>query len=433
MKLKLNYVSCLLFYLLILPSYLSAYEFSANPLISVTEEYNDNLYLDKDNKIDDFITVISPGLKSELRWQKAGIKTEYNLGYSIYDKNAVNDNFRHHGDIASWWDVSRNTHFHLSDSYDRSEDVSSLPIENTARIARSVYYLNSTHLGLDNAFGENKNITLGYEHRILNNVDNSSLDNKSDVINGNLIYYPDPFWGTETNVTLTNGYYNSSQDFQQWVGSTRLVKLFSRNFQINGTYSHSIMKYSEKGTNNNYQIYNPSIGFRYDFDEGETFSIDAGYFVQDIDNRTNEKGLSMDGNIGKTWRFKQGSMNIKGNSGYGNSQLGVNNLGFNVFYGSETRFEYQFSRTFSSSINATYKHSDYINSASIPGGNDQVDKYVTAGVAFKWQLNQWIESSMEYAYKKLNSNMNINNYTDNRILFTLTLFSHNRNVDENSL
>ena len=105
--------------------------------------------------------------------------------------------------------------------------------------------------------------------------------------------------------------------------------------------------HSEKDTEN-YNIYNPSAGVRWRISEDADFTLDVGYFVRDREESDDDAGLTVDGDLGKTWRFRRGSIGINGSSGYRESYLDAENLGFSLYYGAECEAEYSFTRHISS-------------------------------------------------------------------------------------
>ena len=52
------------------PSIAVAYEVNLTPRFTVSEEYTDNLFLDKDNKEHDFITTLAPELRVDISQKK---------------------------------------------------------------------------------------------------------------------------------------------------------------------------------------------------------------------------------------------------------------------------------------------------------------------------------------------------------------------------
>ena len=60
-----------------------------HPYISVSGEYDDNILLTSNNRINDFITTILPGIKFSNMDAKSGIDLDISVGSVLYDKNPV--------------------------------------------------------------------------------------------------------------------------------------------------------------------------------------------------------------------------------------------------------------------------------------------------------------------------------------------------------
>jgi hypothetical protein len=403
------------------PASSHAYVLSYDAHVTVTEEYNDNIYLVPDNEVDDFITVISPGFMTEIRWQRTGIRGAYDLGYSMYDTLSENDGFRHRADVGTWWDVSQNTQFRLGDTFVMSEDQSDLELTDMGQTRRNTSYTNSAHLDMDHRFGERRSLALGYAYETLENDDETIEDNQSHHASGTLNYFFTPWLGSESQVSYTRGLYDVTQDFDEWTGSFRLIRVLSRHLELNAAYTHTLMTWEGEGAERDYQVYHPSVGISAAFDNQTSLAVNAGYFVQDIEQADNEKGLTIDGNIGKSWTFRQGLFQINGSSGYENSQLNTENLGFTVYYGADVRGEYAFTRNLSSSLDLGYRNSDYVNTTP-----ERTDQSLTGAARLTWQIFRRLSSSLEYRYRNLDSDIDINDYTENRVMLSLTLTAFDR-------
>lgn len=397
---------------------------SFTPFISFSEEYNDNIYLERENQHDDFIFVVEPGFNTGIRWQKAGITANYVLGHSNYRKNSENDGFRHNADIQSWYDLSRNTRLTVSDTFLKTEEPYSDSIQDTGRNSRSTYYTNSAGIGLSHQFGEKKSVSIDYSYDIMDNDADDVEDNDSHNSSMELIYYFMPHLGLESDLEYTNGEYDFTPGFEEWVITTRLVKIVSRFLSVNGEYSHTLMNQKEGSLQSDYQVYHPSAGVDYTFSDGGIFALNVGYFLQNREYGDDQSNMTLDGNIGKTWSFsRHGLINIAGTSGFDDSQLNSDNLGFKIYYETSARAEYGFTRNIIGTIDASIRSDDYVNPPE--GQEERNDDTISAGTTISWQAKRWLNTSLEYRYRNLMSNFDENDYEENKILFTVTLTALN--------
>ena len=100
----------------------SAAQLLFTPRVSVTEEYNDNIGLDRKDKKDDFITIVSVGGTLEWLGQISGLRVSYDPGYAFYADNDNYDSWRHNLNGAAWHNFSRETRLDLTNYFLYSKD-----------------------------------------------------------------------------------------------------------------------------------------------------------------------------------------------------------------------------------------------------------------------------------------------------------------------
>ena len=89
-----------------------------HPYITVQEEYNDNILLSNRNKIDDFITTVSAGLKfSALSEKNYGIDLDFAGGFVYYAKHHNFDYFRPSGTLNVWYAAPPPLTFRIRDYF----------------------------------------------------------------------------------------------------------------------------------------------------------------------------------------------------------------------------------------------------------------------------------------------------------------------------
>ena len=92
------------FFILILSHTAFALEYTGNLSLSLSEEYNDNVFLESSDTVDDFITHISPGIGLSLRSQTSQFRLRYTPTFSFYsinnDLNETAHQFTTNGNFA---------------------------------------------------------------------------------------------------------------------------------------------------------------------------------------------------------------------------------------------------------------------------------------------------------------------------------------------
>jgi hypothetical protein len=412
------------------------------PRISLTEEYTDNLYLSEDNEEDELITIISLGFTTELLWQHSGIELSYDPARVLYREYSENDTWRHTALFYGWTDLTQNNRLEVRDAFLRTEDPlgsvdAAVEADPTLRTSREPYITNTASLRFTNRFGENDSFYLEIASINLENEDETLEDNTRHPLSAGLTYWFTPQWGSEIIVSYTmaeyykgDDFYNDpaavpSDDFNQWEGNIRLIKQFSRQFEGHLAYSHTYVDFET--TEEDYQIYNPAIGFDYSIAQDKRIAINVGYFVQDNSKRAgnidDESGMTADGVFEKT--FRRGSISLLGSAGYEEAYFGAENLGLSIYYEAGLETEYNLTRRITGDIFGSYRQDKYEDDGpALPGRRDKATR---GGVGFTYTYERWLSSNInfivrvEYSYNNVNSSIDTNDYVENRGLLTITL------------
>ncbi|RLC24790.1 MAG: hypothetical protein DRH21_04910 [Deltaproteobacteria bacterium] len=398
-----------------------SYQAAFTPRISVSEEYTDNYFLTDDNKEHEYITIASIGFIAEVLGRSNGMSISYDPSYSWHDRYSDNDAWSHRAVFDCWIGISRNTRLEINDTFLHTEEpVTEIEdfteVDTSIRRSRRYYYTNSSGVELSHQFGESDSVSLGFVYSFLKNDDPDIEDNKRYNPSMNLTYWFIPHkWGLELNGSYTRGEFDVSNDFDNWFGSLRLLKGFTRHFDMFVQYDHTYMDYIQ-GITNNYHIYNPSAGFNYSVAEDINLYLNVGYYVLDTENVSNDEtdGVSAEGEIEKI--FERGSIHITGSGGYDESFFGAENLGTDKYYESGCTADYAFTRYISGDIYGFYRRDKYIELST-----ERKDKTTRAGAALTLHPLRWMSLRFEYSYRTVDSSIDTNDYEENRGLITLTL------------
>jgi putative beta-barrel porin BBP2 len=421
----------------------AAFQATFLPRMSVSGEYTDNFFLTEDNEEDEFITVISLGFTTELLWQHSGIEISYDPAYAIYNEFSENDTWRHTALLYGWSDLTRNNRLEIRDAFVRTEDPfgeediyylrsddPAIGADPTLRTSREPYIRNTASLRFTNRFGENDSFYLEYAYDILENEDETLEDNTRHIPSAGLTYWFTPKWGSELILSYTKAEYEredefigtASDDFNAWDGNIRLIKRFSRQLEGHLAYTHIYVDF--EATEEDYQIYNPYIGFNYEVAQDKTVTVDVGYFIQnykeEIDDRDDSSGLTADVNFTKT--FQRGLISLTGATGPTQAYFGAENLGLSIFNEARLEAEYNLTRRVTGDIFGSYRQDKYEDEDPV-----RRDKTTRGGVGLSYTYERWLSSNInfiiraEYSYRNFDSNIDINDYVENRGLLSITL------------
>jgi hypothetical protein len=397
------------------------------PSINFRETYTDNVNLaSAEEKEHENIFSISPSITFNISGKNSGGEIFYEPSYNFYKDHTNYDGWVHRANIQTWVDISRKFRFELGDSFLKTDD----PAENdfsldenifdpTIRTGRNIYYTNRIIASLIYQLGVSDTLSLTQEYGILENEDEAIEDNSNHLSSIEFILWLVPQkWRMETSFSFEKAefeetmYGEGSDDFNHYISSLGIFKRFTS--QIDGfiEYTHEIMDYKQSSVD--YNIYHPTIGCQYFTGENAIISFAVGYFIQDRKEGDDEKGFTVDTDIGKTWLIRKGSLNLTCSSGYRESYLGAENLGFSLYQEASVNASYNFTRFFSANISESFRRDDYINSAE-----NLVDETVGFGIGIDYTLFRWMLFSADYSFTNFKSNIDERGYKENRFFIQI--------------
>lgn len=408
----------------------SAYISFFQPGFQVSQEFTDNIYLTDNDKESEWITVISPQFSYEIQGKTSDLSLFYAPGFSFYSDHNEYNSIRHNLSLNGNKQLTKHLSFNLSERFSRTEEPytrGELPltreeeeslqerIDYTLRQNREPHYNNDVQARLDYQFGEKDSVSLSYRYSILRDDNPDAEDSDRHSPSLNLSYWLTPHLGLQTGVSYTRGEFSDETDtFDEYEGDIRLIRNFSKFLDGFIEYSHTYLDY--KGDDNDYQVYDPSIGINYRFARDAFLTLGIGYYIQDEEDNENETGFNVDLDIGKSWRFKRGAFRLTGGSGYDQTYFGAENLGFTQYYEARGTLTYALARHLSSNISLNYRYSKYTDED--PDRKDHVGT-LNAGLTYQWL--QWLNISLSDTYRVVDSNYDEEEYKENRVILTVTI------------
>jgi hypothetical protein len=417
----------------------SAAQLLFTPRASVTEEYNDNIDLDRKNKKDDFITTVTLGGTLELLGQVSGLRISYDPGYSFYAEYDEYDGWEHNLRASAWHNFSRETRLDLNNYFlytkdpladdDVEDNEGNIIVQgkDRSRQGQDTYYRNNASARLSHQFGPENSTYAQFVYDLSKYDDPESEDSQEFSPSVGLIYWFSNWWGVDLDAGYTRGLYeeSDSSDFNNYTGRLRLNRRISPQFGVYGEYRQIYRDWDDPSQNGggdndeieeDYFVYAPSAGLFYQFDRTLRASIGAGYFYQQIENDKDQKGPFVNTDINKLWDFQRWSIRTRGSSGIDSQDFNGENQGFERFAQAEVIGIYNFTRDFSADLGLRYRYSDYINT-----DDDQVDHRYTADVGLGYAVTRWMRLRLAYAFNKLDAINSTDDYEQNRAYMTITL------------
>lgn len=388
-------------------------EISFIPHISTGVSYTDNVNLDPFDEEYDVLTFANPGVDLSLSGRNGALLISYNPTYTAYTRFPEYNSWSHSAMLDGWAEIARNTRIELTNTYLCTEDPIS-DTDTTVRRGRQPYDTNTAIVGIINRFGDEDEVDLRYEYYILEN-DDATIEDSSyhrPILSMTYWFIPNRY-AVEMDGSYTISDYDVSEDFEELDARVRLIKRFGRHFDGYIEYGHSYTNYLDDGID--YRVYSPLAGFIWAEQADTQFSASFGYFYRD-----NEGGGDDDGIVGSVemiydWTAVS-TISFNGNVGYDRADFGAENLGFNPYYEVTGSITHQLSRRIAGNLLAGYRRNLYIDEDP-----DRDDTIWRAGAGLVYRALPWLSFSLDYLYRQLDSNVNVNDYTENRGTLSVTL------------
>lgn len=406
-------------------------ETTITPSLTLSGEYTDNVDSVATGERDDFITVVSPGIRVDVLEQRYRASLGYTPGFAFHNRDSQDDYVRHNADALFAAQLSQQTELTLTDRYTRTneprttideEEIYGEWVDPTLRRGRETWYSNTASVSLNHRFGREDSFALGYRHRLLENDDPSLEDSQRHTPWASLTHWFNANYGLQTDVSYERGLFeydnqefmgDVNDDLKQYQGTVKAIHRIDRRFQWFLRYTHTKVDYD--GLTPDYTIYDPGVGFVWAMAEDTTLDFDIGYFVQDRDRLDEESGLSFAGGLNKRW--KKGSLRLSAESGYEEASYGAENLGLDMYYQASARGVYDLTREVSLSADAAYRYNEYVN--RIPRREDDV--YNTAvGIHYKPSAWRWMVLSLTGRRYDVQSSDNRNDETENSVILSVS-------------
>lgn len=387
------------------------------PRLSSGVEYTDNFFLTNDNpgseKESEWITSISPGLTVDLVGRRVGLSLSYDPAYIMYDKYSDRDYWEHAANATGTWQITRHTNMELSYDYLRTED----PIDEedlTIRRGRNLYERHTSGARVDYHFGEENIVYADGNYSYLENEDTTIEDSQEYGGSAGVSYWFNIRWGLDFSVEQNRAEYEESDDFTDLVGRLRLSHRFNRQFTGYAQYAHTNHRLDDEIAETDHMIYDGAVGFEYAIDPSMDLTMEIHYFVRDFDGSEDESETPV--NLSFTKRFTHGSIGLNVEGGYDYTAASAENLGYYVYYGGSLEADYMFTRRISGDVSIGYTYNDYKD--EIPRRDDDV---YHAGCGLSFSLLRWLTARLDYTYRSVESNIEENDYIENRGALLLTI------------
>jgi hypothetical protein len=404
------------------------------PYITAQEEYSTNILLSTNrNKLDDWITTVTPGLQfSHLEAGRVGIDLDVNGGYNYYAKNNGLSYWSASGRLDSWYAVTPSLTFRLRDYLIRSDAARENVYNNqynadgqyigntqpgqyllsTVSGVQAIYLRNIVEPSMEYRFGKENLFSLLYRNNIYRNENPLFEDSMENTLNPKLTYWFDINNGVSLDYYLTWNTYQHSPDQLVNGVTPRYTYRFNPQTSIFAEFHFEYEDFKSPGVD--YYVYNPSLGIEYKFSPTLTGLAQGGYWWNIPKGGSKSEGPFFD--LSLTQRAAKTLYTLAFQGGYEEDYITAQNLGFTKHYRGYGTINHQFTGRLSGQLTGSMERVWYSAEA-----DNRKDWIWDARVGASYELFQWLTVALEGSYRGANSNISIRDYTEFSGLFRITV------------
>ena len=387
------------------------------PMINVSETYDDNIFLTKDNKVSDYITVVTPGIAMNLVQEHTNFQVRYAPSFYRYADRDDQDNTAHSAGLTFGQDLVEGLRFNLTDTFLKSAD----PLEDPQNLqgirqTRNKYVTNVADANLGYIFGAENRVNVGYRYNYYENDQITLDDSKIQNPYANVTYWFDVKNGGEFTYDYTDAKFTRDDDFpadSDYTANAAGVR-YLRRFTPNSTgyvgYNYTTYDY-ERILPQDFDVHGGLVGLDHSFSPEYTVSASVGYFIRVNEITDNDDGPTYSASL--TRRFARGSVTVGGNGGwsYENLQQGVGlTSGFSKYYGGYVSGNYEILERVNLYAGLSYRHDKYTLTSA---------DYLRGNCGVRWDFLRYFFVALDYSYVDRSEDLGLDEYTGNRVMLTV--------------
>ena len=264
------------------------------------------------------------------------------------------------------------------------------------------------------AFGLEDKITFGYDHAIIENEDIRLDDNTSQGPFASLEYWFNNRNGIMLDYSSIIAYFSrddNSPAGEDYVGHTVGTQYRYRFApQTTGSVSYTFNSRSFSGDDEDYNVHGASLGLNHSLSSETTMDVNGGFYRQDNQRSKDEDGYTYAASFIR--RFQRGSYTLSALGGWDEGYQAAERRSFTRFWGVNTGMQYQLTQSLSNNLNASYR---------LNRDSDNMEWETLSGsYGIQWTFLRWCSISLDYSYRERNSDIDTDDYRDNRVMLRIT-------------
>jgi len=397
------------------------YSLEVTPSMTMTETYDDNIYLTDADKKADFTTALSPGIGVELSSVKSLLAVEYAPTWVWYAENDQHNTIRHSASVAFSRDITEHLDVDITDSYAKSEEpVETLEDVERFRSGRSTYQRNRGSAGVTYRFGQENSLAVAYDNNLLENEDPTLDDGVIQTPRCTLSYWMNTRNGLEFDYQFTKAVFwrdegpPDGDDYEGHGQGIRYIRRFTPHTKGSIGFDYTTRDF--EGLTENYTVHEETLGLDHSFSQTFSLSLQGGYFTQINERSDNTAGYTYNASLEKG--FERGNLSIGGRGGWEEDYLEAEQKGFIRYWNAYATLSYRLAENLTSSLNGSYRQEK--------DSEDLESRIWRAGGSLSLEFLRWYTLSLDYTYRAQDDDDDEFDYTDNRIMLTITAAKPNK-------
>jgi hypothetical protein len=390
-----------------------------HPYISVEQTYDDNIDLKpSENRKSDNITVVRPGLGFNNMDQTGGIAFDYNLGVNRYWKHDENNYISHNANLDMKYMTREHFNFHLKEIFVRSDEprereyLAPSTVPNAYVIStvqeRSVYWRNIVIPTVEYMFGKESKLGVSYTENDYDNEDQTIGKKREATVSPFFAFWLDERNGISGTYGYTHGDFENDPDLRGQNASLRYTYRYGPKSSV--YLDNAVLRRDFKSSDSNdYDVYNPKIGIEHAFSRTLTGLIEGGYYWQDQEGGPTRSAPTY--RAGLTNVDQRTTYNLTVQGGFYEDYFTSENLGFTRYHRVLFSVMHRLERRMFVSLMGNGEYADFID--------DREDWVYGGAAAVGYDVFKWLTISLNYTFRERNSNIDSNDYTDNRVMFAI--------------
>jgi hypothetical protein len=403
------------------PICFAEYTFDVTPSVAVSTTYDDNIYLTDAGREADFITALSPAIDMSLSSVKSILNIEYSPTWVWYGKNDQHNTVRQSASAAFSRNITERLAFDIADSYTKSEEpVETLEDIERFRTGRSTYQRNRGSASVAYQFGRENSLALGYVNSLVENEDPTLDDGLIQTPRCSIDYWMNNKNGLGFDYRFTKAIFwrdeapPSGDDYEGHGAALTYIRRFTPHTRGSIRYDYTARDF--EGLTEDYAIHEETLGFAHSFSPNLSFSLQGGYFTQINKLTENTTGYTYNASVLK--RFERGTVSAGGRGGWEEAYLEAEQRGFLRYRTANSSLTYQLTANLDSYIGASFRWEK--------DQDDLESRIWRANCGLSLEFLRWFSLSLDYTYRTRDDDDDEFDYTDNRVMLTLTAAKPNK-------